>query len=92
MRRTLLISGSLILGLAGFAPGMAQAQGYGEGSYAAPRYRPHPPRRLPPPDVRYRDPRGELQLRAAHVSTIQAYLPRPTDVPIYNAPPPRFPQ
>lgn len=45
--------------------------------------------RMLPPDVAYRDPRMP---RSRSAVVIQAYLPRYTEVPMYNEPPPRFPQ
>ncbi|MCE4223770.1 hypothetical protein HCU64_08415 [Methylobacterium sp. C25] len=48
------------------------------------------------PEVRYRDPRYvPPRRRAPHFGApdflINAYLPRNTDVPMYNEPPSRFP-
>lgn len=55
----------------------------------------HSVRRLPL-EVRYRDPRYvPPRRRAPHFGApdflIHAYLPRNTDVPMYNEPPSRFP-
>lgn len=54
-------------------------------------------RHVPPPEVRYRDPRPAP--RRVHASRfvaapvlIEAYLPRFTEHPMYNEPPSRFPR
>lgn len=53
--------------------------------------------RILPPHIRYVDPRlrpGPVRYAAPRRADflIPAYLPRNTDAPMYNEPPPRFPQ
>ncbi len=90
--------------LAGFAAfsvsNSAQAQGYGPRGHA--RHYGNAPVRSLPPEVRYRDPRyapaprryaGPLAPRfEPQPDLIPAYLPRHTNLPMYNEPPGRFPQ
>lgn len=49
-------------------------------------------RRTLPPEIAYRDPRVALRSRGRPDFLIHGYLPRLTERPIYNEPPPRFPE
>lgn len=78
------------------------------GHRAPPRHYGHAPARHLPPETRYRDPRYVPAPRAYAVprhyagpraprfetqpELIHAYLPRHTQLPMYNEPPSRFPQ
>lgn len=73
----------------------AEARHAGQGPEARARHHAHA--RALPPRVRYVDPRvppGGVRYAAPSRPDflIPAYLPRATDAPMYNEPPPRFPQ
>jgi len=89
--RKLLTSGALLMSLSGLgSAGPAQAGG-DPGLHHAGRHGPRRSERLLPPEVPYRDPALRRRGRYAQPSfPIQAYLPRHTETPIYNVPPPRF--
>lgn len=48
--------------------------------------------RMLPPEMAYRDPNLDLRPRGRPDFLIHAYLPRFSDVPMYNEPPARFPR
>jgi len=95
--RKLLTSAALLLSLSGLGPsGSAWADGGFRGE-PVPRFerrhralRPHHARHLLPPDVPYRDATLRRRGRYAQPSfPIEGYLPRPTEAPMTNVPPPR---
>lgn len=84
MRTTFLAASALLLLMSGLDVGRP-ARAEGRGSV-------HSHAHVLPPHIPYRDRRVVVvRPRRAPDFLIHAYLPRPTEKPIYNEPPPRAP-
>lgn len=100
MHLKLILAAAVTIGPLGLAAAPAAAR---FDDRSAPRFeRGHAPRnhglarrhRQPmlPPEIAYRDPRVPPRAHGRPDFLIHGYLPRPTERPIYNEPPSRFPQ
>lgn len=97
--RALLVALAALAALGAAGPAGAQpSMGPGRGHGPRPHVDRHAPMRPLAPEVRFRDPRyvpapiRRPRFAAPPTDLVHAYLPRNTELPMYNEPPSRFPQ